>query len=161
MEKETLTELARMRKLAGINESFGGNNDDGDGIDGVDAVSVAAKAAAETGKPAPTAEEIAQHVAQFAQAFEFLKAQGMIKPEYLNPMGESEELDESIDSKIKKSMKAMGTAATWLGWYMLLGPALDALGVPHPDLSHVSYEVLGMVSPDGPVDGPMYGGDAY
>jgi hypothetical protein len=144
-------ELARMRKLAGLTESFEAG-DDGDGLDGVDAVSVAADAAAASGKPAPTAEEIADHVAAFMAAFQTLKDNNAFTPEIMAAISESESLDEGIEQKIKKSMKTLCTAAMWLGLYNLGGPILDATGLPFPDLSHISYDLLGMVSPDSGVE---------
>lgn len=125
MEKENLTEIARIRKLAGLNESLG------------------------EAKAAPSQEEVDMHVAAFAHAFDTLKDAGLIKPEVVDSIDENQ-LEEGIDTNIKKALKIFKTTALWLGMYGLAGPALDAAGIPHPDLSHVSYDLLQMLSPDDP-----------
>lgn len=157
MEKMTLNELARMRKLAGINESFGGvDANDGAqimqqvGLSPEEAAMDAAEVAAEQGVPPLSAEEIALHVAEFAKSFEFLKAQGVIKPEYLNPIGEGEDLDESIDSQIRKAKKTFITACLALGVYVgVLHPLANAFGFDVPDMSHITHDIFQIRHPDG------------
>lgn len=145
MEKETLNELARMRKLAGLNESFGG----------------VAEAPAADQAGMPPQDEVAKFVAMLHSAIDEMEASGAITPELMAKMNEDVALDEGmIPPKMKKAMKMFGTVAMWLGAYNLLGPALDAVGVPHPDLSHISYDVLGLVSPDSGAE-QGYGGPAY
>jgi hypothetical protein len=157
MERTTLNELARMRKLAGINESFGGvDADDGAqimgraGLSPEEAARDAADVAASQGAPAPTPEEIALKVAEFVKAFEFLKANGQIKPEYLSPLGEAEDLDEGIESNIKLAKKVFLSTAKWLGIYILaIQPIASAIGFETPDLSHVTHDIFQMANPDG------------
>ena len=157
MERTTLNELARMRKLAGINESFGGADaEDGAQIMGQAGLSPeevardAAEVAADHGAPAPTADEIALRVAEFTKAFEFLKANGQIKPEYLSPIGEAEDLDEGLESNIKLAKKVLMSTAKWLGLYIIaIQPLAQAIGFDTPDLSHVTHDIFQMSNPDG------------
>jgi len=127
---ESRDDLNEIRRLSGLSE------DDGDGIPGVDLVSIAAKAAADKGIHAPSAEEIKANLDDFRKSYAILKANGQ------------EPVDESLDKLTRDAERMFWNAAKFLGVYQLVvSPVASYLGIPHPDLAYIAYDAMAMLTP--------------